>query len=118
MGDEGHLLVKLVLCLEMFESTSQETGGGLGSSSVQGGSDGSEGQVKMKQGHLYGQLAVGSCAAKELQDIAGHVVAIAAHEILNLFVPPPRKRPYIPNVDRTLVSSFATVVVFTTSHDS
>lgn len=40
-------------------------------------------QVEMIQGHLYGQLAVRRCGAREL-DIAGHVVAIAAHNIPQL----------------------------------
>ena len=50
-------------------------------------SDEGECEAGVQQGHLYGQLAVRSCAAREL-NIAGHVVAIAAHEILNLVHPP------------------------------
>ena len=42
-------------------------------------SDEGECEAGVQQGHLYGQLAVRSCAAREL-NIAGHVVAIAAHK--------------------------------------
>ena len=50
-------------------------------------SDEGECEAGMQQGHLYGQLAVRSCAAREL-NIAGHVVAIAAQEMLNMALPP------------------------------